>query len=81
MPVAVLQDKVRGGLRGEMPGDLNGLPHEMKSIDEPGNSQTYVPGLARGAWTDDDSDNEWVHVVAIQLDGVPRCGLPGGIRY
>jgi hypothetical protein len=68
IPVAVLQDKVRGGLLGEMLGDLNGLPHEMKYIDEPGNVQTYVPGLPRGAWTDDDTDIEWVYVVAIQRD-------------
>jgi hypothetical protein len=66
IPVAVLRDKVRGGLLGEMLGDLNGLKHEMRYIAEPGNVQTYVPELPQGAWTDDDTDIEWVYVVQIQ---------------
>jgi ADP-ribosylglycohydrolase len=78
IPVSVLQDKVRGGLLGEMLGDLNGLPHEMKYIDGPGSLQTYVPGLPRGAWTDDDTDIEWVYVVAIQRDRELMLP-PGGI--
>jgi len=60
IPVAVPQDKVRGGLLGEMLGDLNGLKHEMRCIAEPGNVETYVPGLPHGAWTDDDTDIEWI---------------------
>jgi hypothetical protein len=49
-----------------MLGDLNGLPHEMRYIDKPGNVQTYMPGLPQGAWTDDDTDIEWVYVVKIR---------------
>jgi hypothetical protein len=66
IPVAVLQDKVRGGLLGEMLGDLNGLKHEMRYITEPGNVETYVPGLPHGAWTDDDTDIEWIYVFEMQ---------------
>jgi ADP-ribosylglycohydrolase len=66
IPAAVLQDKVRGGLLGEMVGDLNGLKHEMKYIAEPGNVETYVPELTQGAWTDDDTDIEWIYVVEMQ---------------
>ena len=66
LPVAVIEDKVRGGLLGEMVGDLNGLKHEMKYIAEPGNVQTYVPELPQGAWTDDDTDIEWIYVLEMQ---------------
>jgi ADP-ribosylglycohydrolase len=62
IPVAVVQDKVRGGFLGQLFGDLNGLVHEMKYIAEPGNVQTYVPNLSKGAWTDDDTDIEWIYV-------------------
>jgi hypothetical protein len=57
-----LRDKIRGGLLGQMLGDLNGLPHEMKYIAEPGNVTQYTPSLPQGAWTDDDTDFEWVYV-------------------
>jgi hypothetical protein len=63
IPVAVVQDKVRGGLLGEMLGDLNGLEHEMKYIADPGNVVSYVPELPGGAWTDDDTDIEWIYVL------------------
>ncbi len=66
IPVAALQDKVRGGLLGEMLGDLNGLAHEMKYIADPGNVTDYVPGLPQGAWTDDDTDIEWIYVLDMQ---------------
>jgi hypothetical protein len=69
IPVAVVRDKVRGGLLGEMLGDLNGLEHEMKYIDEPGNVTGYVPELPQGAWTDDDTDIEWVYVLEMQRSG------------
>jgi hypothetical protein len=66
IPVAVVQDKVRGGLLGEMLGDLNGLKHEMRYIAEPGNVLSYVPELPQGAWTDDDTDIEWIYVLEMQ---------------
>src|SRR5450631_3993562 len=66
IPGSVLEDKVRGGLIGEMLGDLNGLKHEMKYIDEPGNVTSYKPALPEGAWTDDDTDIEWIYVLKMQ---------------
>ncbi len=66
MPADVLRDKVRGGLLGQILGNLNGLPHEMKYIAEPGNVTEYTPALPQGAWTDDDTDFEWVYVKVMQ---------------
>jgi hypothetical protein len=64
-----LRDKIRGGTLGHMLGDLNGLKHEMKYIAKPGNVQSYVPALPEGAWTDDDTDFEWVYLVEMQRTG------------
>src|SRR4051812_2880134 len=63
LPDALLRDKTRGGVIGKIYGDLNALPHEMKYIDAPGNVEHYPPSLPAGAWTDDDTDIEWVHLV------------------
>lgn len=62
----VLRDKIRGGLLGQLLGNLNGIQHEMKYINEPGNVQEYIPALPDGARTDDDTDLEWVYIVAMQ---------------
>jgi hypothetical protein len=62
----VLRDRIRGGLLGQLLGNLNGIQHEMKYINEPGNVQEYVPALPDGAQTDDDTDLEWVYIVAMQ---------------
>jgi hypothetical protein len=66
MPAEVLRDKIRGGLLGQILGDLNGLPHEMKYIAAPGNITAYTPSLPQGAWTDDDTDFEWVYIKVMQ---------------
>ena len=66
IPAEVLQDKIHGGLLGQLLGNLNGLPHEMKYIDEPGDVEQYTPALPEGARTDDDTDLEWVYICAIQ---------------
>ncbi len=66
IPVEKLHDKIRGGMLGHMLGDLNGLKHEMKYIAEPGNVEKYVPELSTGAWTDDDTDVEWVYLLEMQ---------------
>ena len=62
----VLRDKIRGGLLGQLLGNLNGIQHEMKYINEPGNVEEYIPSLPDGARTDDDTDLEWVYIVAMQ---------------
>ena len=64
-----LRDKIRGGLLGQMLGNLNGIEHEMQYIAEPGNVKTYVPALPEGAQTDDDTDFEWVYICAMQDEG------------
>lgn len=68
IPADVLRDKIRGGLLGQILGNLNGLPHEMKYIHKPGNVEDYTPALPEGARTDDDTDFEWVYIVAMQDD-------------
>jgi len=62
----MIEDKIRGGFVGQMLGNLNGLPHENRYYDEPGDVREYVPSIAEGARTDDDTDIEWVYVVAMQ---------------
>jgi len=64
----VLRDKIRGGLLGQMLGNLNGIPHEMRYIDEPGNVTEYTPSLPKGARTDDDTDLEWVYICVMQKE-------------
>ncbi|MDT8303600.1 MAG: ADP-ribosylglycohydrolase family protein, partial [Sedimentisphaerales bacterium] len=66
MPAETLRDKIRGGLLGQLLGNLNGLKHEMKYINAPGNVKRYTPALPEGARTDDDTDLEWVYIVAMQ---------------
>jgi hypothetical protein len=69
LPAEILWDKIRGGLLGQMLGNLNGIPHEFKYINEPGNVGEYTPALPEGARTDDDTDLEWVYVDAMQRHG------------
>ena len=64
-----LEDKIRGGLLAQLLGNLNGLAHENKYYDEPGSVTEYTPGLPEGARTDDDTDIEWVYIVAMQREG------------
>jgi len=64
----VLEDKIRGGLLAQLLGNLNGLAHENKYYDEPGNVTAYTPGLPDGARTDDDTDIEWVYIAGMQQD-------------
>lgn len=62
IPADELEDKIRGGMLGQVLGNLNGLPHEFKYIDEPGQVERYTPALSDGAFTDDDTDIEWVYL-------------------
>jgi ADP-ribosylglycohydrolase len=62
IPADVLEDKLRGGMLAQVIGNLNGLPHEFKYINTPGNVEHYTPGLPDGAHTDDDTDIEWVYL-------------------
>jgi hypothetical protein len=58
----VLKDKIKGGLVGQILGDLNGLPYEEKFNNEPGTLKKHKPGLPLGAYTDDDTDIEWMYI-------------------
>jgi hypothetical protein len=69
-----LEDKIRGGLLAQLLGNLNGLPHENKYYDEPGDVRQYTPSLADGARTDDDTDIEWVYISAMQRDRTVLLG-------
>src|SRR5215211_7289510 len=64
-----LEDKIRGGMLAQIIGNLNGLPHEFKYINEPGNVQHFTPSLPNGAFTDDDTDIEWVYLREIAQSG------------
>jgi len=66
IPAETIRDKIRGGLLGQILGNLNGLPHEFKYSAEPGQVETYLPSLPSGAWTDDDTDFEWVYIYTMQ---------------
>lgn len=66
IPCDIILDKVRGGVLGQIIGNLNGLPHEFKYDIEPGNVTDYVPSLPDGAFTDDDTDIEWVYINHMQ---------------
>ncbi len=66
LPVETVVDKIRGGLLGQILGNLNGLPHEFKYVDEPGQVKNYIPELLEGAQTDDDTDFEWVYILEMQ---------------
>ena len=69
IPDDLLADKIQGGLLGQILGNLNGLPHELKYNDAPGNVESYFPALPEGAHTDDDTDIEWIYVIEMQKSG------------
>ncbi len=66
IPVEPVTDKIRGGMLGQILGNLNGLPHENEYFYEPGNVTDYVPALPDGGWTDDDTDIEWIYIYEMQ---------------
>lgn len=66
IPAETIVDKIRGGLLGQILGNLNGLPYEFKYVKEAGNEKNYVPSLPTGAFTDDDTDFEWVYIYTMQ---------------
>src|SRR3954465_11059921 len=69
IPADTLEDKIRGGMLAQVIGNLNGLPHEFKYINNPGKVEHFTPSLPTGAWTDDDTDIEWVYLREIARTG------------
>ncbi len=51
-----------GAVIGQFFGNLNGMEHENKYNEEPGNVLEYIPDLSDGARTDDDTDIEFVYI-------------------
>jgi len=70
LPKETVIDKIRGGLLGQIIGNLNGLPHEFRYNSEPGNVLNYIPSLSDGAQTDDDTDFEWLYIYEMQKNRV-----------
>jgi hypothetical protein len=66
IPAEVIVDKIRGGVLGQMIGNMNGWPYEFKFYDKYGDVKTYTPSLPDGAETDDDTDFEWVYIYNMQ---------------
>ncbi len=66
LPATVVDDKIQGGLLAQIIANLNGLVHENKYFAEPGNVQHYAPSLPEGGRTDDDTDIEWVYLIAME---------------
>ena len=64
-----LRDKINGGIIGQFFGNLNGLEHENKYNEEPGNVTEYIPDLSDGAFTDDDTDIEFVYIYNMHKSG------------
>ena len=68
MSAETLEDKIHGGLIAQLLGNLNGLAHENKYYNEPGNVTHYMPALPDGARTDDDTDIEWLYIIGMQRE-------------
>jgi len=66
---AELLDRIRGGWAGHMIGDIQGLPFEFKYKDAPGALPDFVPNLPR-CKSDDDTDVEWVNLMAMDRLGL-----------
>lgn len=73
----VLWDKMYASWLGQMVGNIYGLPHENKYIDEAGPDAFpygYTNNLARlekvnGAFSDDDTDIEYIYLLQMQKYG------------
>ena len=55
IPSADLEDRIRGGLLGQIFGNLNGLPHEFKYIDQPGKVEVAADLIRRSRFIADDA--------------------------
>lgn len=64
-----LRNKIRGAIIGQFFGNLNGLEHEFKYNEDPGNVKNYTPDLSDGARTDDDTDIEFPYLYNMEQSG------------
>lgn len=74
-----LKDKIAGAWLGQMVGNIYGLPHENKYVDQPAPESRfpfgYTKNLAKlekynGAFSDDDTDMEYIYLVTMENYGV-----------
>ncbi|MBA2227218.1 MAG: ADP-ribosylglycohydrolase family protein [Thermogemmata sp.] len=63
-----LYDRIYGGWLGMLIGNLEGLPHEFKYLEQPRDSLPQFTFLAQGARSDDDSDIELTHLYFMARD-------------
>jgi ADP-ribosylglycohydrolase len=73
-----LKDKIAGAWIGQMVGNIYGLPHENKHIEEPGNQADFPYGYSKniaklqqhnGAFSDDDTDVEYLYLTLMEKYG------------
>jgi hypothetical protein len=75
--VSELRDKIEAAWIGQMIGNIYGLPHEGKYINEPGPEKWpygYTKNIEKlkkynGAFSDDDTDVEYMYVLQMQKYG------------
>lgn len=76
---SVLHDKIAGAWLGQMVGNIYGLPHENKYIDEPAPESRFPFGYTKnldklekynGAFSDDDTDMEYIYLLTMEKFGI-----------
>jgi ADP-ribosylglycohydrolase len=74
-----LHDKIAGAWIGQMVGNIYGLPHENKYIDNPGDEKDFPYGYRKnidklkkynGAFSDDDTDIEYIYLMLMEKYGI-----------
>ena len=78
LPVEVYEDKVAGFWLGQLVGNIYGLSHEFRYLDEPGlDAFPYGYGAALeraievdGAFSDDDTDLEYMYLLQMEEHGI-----------
>jgi hypothetical protein len=71
-----LYDRIYGGWLGMLIGNLEGLPHEFEYLDHPRDRLPEFTFLAKGAWSDDDSDIELTHLYFMAREQTLRVPYP-----
>ncbi len=78
IPITELRDKIAGAWIGQMVGNMYGLPHENKYIEEPGDESLWPYGYSKsldklelyeGAFSDDDTDVEYLYLMMMEKYG------------
>lgn len=76
--ISDLHDKIAGAWIGQMVGNMYGLPHENKYIENPGPQEKWPYGYSKsldklekyeGAFSDDDTDVEYLYLLMMEKYG------------